>query len=123
MTLERKLDRRLRRRLPLDLLPALRDAGADLASWRRSPLRPLLAAAWTSIDRAEKKELADVDAATTKLVSVAPIRAIEESLQKSLARLTASPGATDAQLGMAPTDPESLVRIVRLLVWRSPRRR
>jgi putative ATP-dependent endonuclease of OLD family len=114
---ERRVGYELRRRLPLDLLPALRDAEADLASWRRSPLRPLLAAAWTAIDRAEKEKLADeIDAATTKLVSVAPIRAIEESLQKSLARLTASPGATDAQLGVAPTDPESLVRIVRLLV-------
>jgi putative ATP-dependent endonuclease of the OLD family len=32
----------LRRWMPLDLFPALRDAEADLARWSRSPLRPLL---------------------------------------------------------------------------------
>ena len=30
----------LRRRITMDLLPALRDAEGDLATWRRSPLRP-----------------------------------------------------------------------------------
>ena len=32
----------IRRGLPMDLLPALRDSEGDLANWRRSPLRPLL---------------------------------------------------------------------------------
>ena len=32
----------LRRWMPLDLFPALRDAESDLARWSRSPLRPLL---------------------------------------------------------------------------------
>lgn len=31
-----------RKWLPLEVLPALRDAEADLSSWRKSPLRPLL---------------------------------------------------------------------------------
>jgi len=30
------------RRIPLDVLPALRDAEGDLANWRKSPLKPLL---------------------------------------------------------------------------------
>src|SRR3546814_2145622 len=30
----------LRRRITMDVLPALRDAEGDLAAWRRSPLRP-----------------------------------------------------------------------------------
>jgi putative ATP-dependent endonuclease of OLD family len=41
----------VRRGLPLDVLPALRDAAGDLANWRRSPLRPLLDAAIGAIDR------------------------------------------------------------------------
>ena len=32
----------IRRMLPLDVLGALRDAERDLATWRRSPLRPLI---------------------------------------------------------------------------------
>lgn len=39
---ENRISSEFRRRLPLDLLPALRDAEGDLANWRRSPLRPLL---------------------------------------------------------------------------------
>jgi|SRR5579862_3765920 len=39
---ESRISSEFRRRLPLDLLPALRDAEGDLANWRRSPLRPLL---------------------------------------------------------------------------------
>ena len=38
---ENLLGSEIRRRLPLDLLPALRDAEGDLANWRRSPLRAL----------------------------------------------------------------------------------
>jgi putative ATP-dependent endonuclease of OLD family len=40
----------VRKRFPLDVLPALRDAEAELANWRRSPLRPLLGAVSGSMD-------------------------------------------------------------------------
>ena len=40
----------LRRRLTMDLLPALRDAEGDLAAWRRSPLRPLICESACEID-------------------------------------------------------------------------
>ncbi len=39
----------LRRRIAMDLLPALRDAEGDLATWRRSPLRPLLGRAFAHV--------------------------------------------------------------------------
>jgi putative ATP-dependent endonuclease of the OLD family len=41
----------LRRRIALDVLPALRDAEGDLSVWRRSPLRPLALNASTAILR------------------------------------------------------------------------
>ena len=40
----------LRRWMPLDLFPALRDAESDLARWARSPLRPLLDRAAKTVD-------------------------------------------------------------------------
>jgi putative ATP-dependent endonuclease of the OLD family len=40
----------LRRRITLDVLPALRDAEGDLAAWRRSPLRPLIERAFEDVD-------------------------------------------------------------------------
>jgi putative ATP-dependent endonuclease of OLD family len=59
----------LRRRLPLDLLPALRDAEGDLASWRRSPLRPLVEKAFGQIANDDLEQIAAaVEAATDKLL-------------------------------------------------------
>jgi putative ATP-dependent endonuclease of OLD family len=40
----------LRRRISMDLLPALRDVEGDLAVWRRSPLRPLIEKAFSTVD-------------------------------------------------------------------------
>ena len=37
---ENRVGHDVRWRIPLDVLPALRDAEGDLANWRRSPLRP-----------------------------------------------------------------------------------
>jgi putative ATP-dependent endonuclease of OLD family len=48
----------LRRRITLDVLPALRDAEGDLGTWRRSPLRPLIEAAFSNIDRDQLDEIA-----------------------------------------------------------------
>ena len=45
---------RLRQRIGLDVLPALRDAEGDLAVWRRSPLRPLIEDAFREMDREKR---------------------------------------------------------------------
>jgi putative ATP-dependent endonuclease of OLD family len=55
---ENKLTRDIRRRLPLDVLPALRDAENDLTNWRRSPLRPLLDEVSSGIERGDIEEIA-----------------------------------------------------------------
>ena len=39
---EDRLTYRVRQRIPMDVMPALRDCEGDLARWSRSPLRPLL---------------------------------------------------------------------------------
>jgi putative ATP-dependent endonuclease of OLD family len=44
----------LRRMLPLDVLAALRDAEKDLATWRRSPLRPLIEALAAGLDETDR---------------------------------------------------------------------
>jgi putative ATP-dependent endonuclease of the OLD family len=49
----------LRRWMPLDLFPALRDAEADLARWSRSPLRPLLDRAAKTVDEDELRAIAE----------------------------------------------------------------
>jgi len=60
----------LRRRLTMDLLPALRDAEGDLAAWRRSPLHPLIEEAFASIDQADLDEIGEaMEEATDKLTA------------------------------------------------------
>lgn len=73
---ESRISYELRRRLPLELLPALRDCEGDLGRWSRSPLRPLLDKAASVIDRTELEELAaGVDEATKELASVEEVKA------------------------------------------------
>jgi len=49
----------LRRRITMDLLPALRDTESDLGNWRRSPLRLLIESAFSGVDQTELQDVAD----------------------------------------------------------------
>lgn len=114
---ERRFGYELRKRLPLDVLHALRDAENDLASWRRSPLRPLVSAAWNQVPVETREAIAKaVDDAASTLTGEEAVRAVEKALQSSLARTTGSSASADVQLGVTPTEPDSLIRIIRLLV-------
>jgi putative ATP-dependent endonuclease of OLD family len=44
----------LRRMLPMDVLAALRDAEKDLATWRHSPLRPLIEGLAVGLEEADR---------------------------------------------------------------------
>jgi putative ATP-dependent endonuclease of the OLD family len=75
----------LRRRLSLDLLPALRDAETDLAAWRRSPLRPLVEEAFNSVDEAQLQAVAKaVQHATAQLSTFDAIRTLESDIRAPL---------------------------------------
>jgi putative ATP-dependent endonuclease of the OLD family len=75
----------LRRRLSLDLLPALRDAETDLAAWRRSPLRPLVEEAFNSVDEAQLQAVAKaVQHATAQLSTFDAIRTLESDIRALL---------------------------------------
>jgi putative ATP-dependent endonuclease of OLD family len=107
----------LRRRAPLDVIHALRDAEADLASWRRSPLRPLLTTAAALVDLRVKDALAKgVDEATEKVTKVSEIAAVERTISDTLDRLAGKAQTTDVSLAFAPTDAERLFRALRIFV-------
>jgi putative ATP-dependent endonuclease of OLD family len=73
----------LRRRVSMDLLPALRDAEGELATWRRSPLRPLIESAFSGVDHADLDKIKDaIESATGEL---AKFEAVED-LEKMFAR-------------------------------------
>jgi putative ATP-dependent endonuclease of OLD family len=107
----------LRRRLSLDLLPALRDAEGDLAAWRRSPLRPLVEEAFNSVDEGQLQAVAKaIQDATAKLSSFDAIKKLETdigTLLRSIAGVSQDPKPS---LGFVPIDPNRLYRSIQLLI-------
>ena len=107
----------MRRRLPLDFFHALRDISADLGSWRRSPLRPLLERAWSTVSDKRKDELAtSIEEAAAALTGEPAFGELESLLTGSLKALAGEAHTTDVTLGIAPVEVSSLVRAVRLLI-------
>ena len=75
----------VRSAIPLDVLPALRDAEGDLASWRRSPLRPLLDEASSQIDRDKLKKIAEgVSTATDAVAKTTEIKELANQISDQL---------------------------------------
>ncbi|WP_268966218.1 ATP-dependent nuclease [Rhodococcus sp. A5(2022)] len=106
---------RVRRYVSLRVLPALRDAEGDLARWNRSPLRTLLEE--LNLDTHRLKEVAaDIDAAADKLAKEPQIGDMQKSLANRLKALVGPQLPVDPTVGIASTDPDSLLRGLRLFV-------
>lgn len=107
----------VRRRVALDLLPALRDAESELGSWRGSPLRPLLEEAIGLVTTADIAGVStDLESATTKLKSLKPIKDLEDTLRQRIVDLSGPKQDIDARLGFTPTDPMRLFRSIGLFI-------
>jgi putative ATP-dependent endonuclease of the OLD family len=107
----------LRQSLPLELLQALRDAEGDLANWRRSPLRPLLDNAASLIDHEEIEKLAEeITEATAKVTGIEGIEELGKSINEALIEMVGSAHGHDVSLGFSPTDPDKLIRALRLFI-------
>lgn len=114
---ENRISYDVRRRLPFELLPALRDCEGDLARWARSPLRPLLDKAAREIDREELEELAErVDTATEQLAKVDQVKGVAESIAEKLIEMVGSAQALETVLRFSPTDPDKLIRALRIFI-------
>jgi putative ATP-dependent endonuclease of the OLD family len=106
----------LRRRIALDVLPALRDAEGDLAVWRRSPLRPLIEKAFSDIDTDDLKEIAEAVAeATGKVIEFDEVKELEKSIGDLFKEMSGPRQDIKPKLGFSPTDPMRLHRNLRLL--------
>ncbi|MGH9463563.1 MAG: ATP-dependent nuclease [Vicinamibacteria bacterium] len=114
---ENRIGYDVRRRIPLDVLPALRDAEGDLANWRRSPLRPLLDKAASGIDRDKLQEIVgDIAEATNAVTETDEIKALGERISKKIKEIVGGGHAIETLFGFSPTDPERLIRSLRLFI-------
>ena len=101
----------------MDVLPALRDAEGDLATWRRSPMRPLIEKAFRDIDRSELEEIGEaIEEATAKITEFDEVGALEENIRKLFAQMSGPRQDIEPRLGLSPTDPTRLYRNIRLLI-------
>jgi putative ATP-dependent endonuclease of OLD family len=107
----------LRRMLPLDVQAALRDAEKDLASWRNSPLRPLIEELAASLDEDTRDEIqAQVNDAQTELASHAEVLATAQRIANRLVAIAGAQHAVPVTLGLAPTRVDALLRSLHLLI-------
>ena len=107
----------LRRRLTLEVLPALRDVERDLGVWRRSPLRPLIEKAFGAVDADDVREIADaVHEATKKLAEFAEVDSLQQDIGALFVRMSGERQDIKPRLGFGPTDPSRLYRSLRLLI-------
>ena len=113
----RPIPGRVRRRIALDMLDALRDAEGQLMSWRNSPLRPLLEDAVASISRTELDRVAaDLESATHKIEHFPSVKELEDSLRSGIHEMAGSAHDIDARLRFAPTDPLRLFRSISMFI-------
>lgn len=107
----------LRRRIRMDLLPALRDAEGDLANWRRSPLRTLLERAFSSIDREDLDEIREaMENATEKLTEFESVEALEVQLKDLFTEMSGPKQDVRMNLGVATTGLAHIYRNIKLLI-------
>lgn len=107
----------LRRWMPLDLFPALRDAESDLARWSRSPLRPLLDRAAKTIDAKALAIIAgEVHKTTSKIAALPELAAVVDKVNTQLTTMVGDKHAVETALGFAPTEPDRLLRALQMMI-------
>ncbi len=107
----------LRRWMPMDLFPALRDAESDLARWARSPLRPLLDRATKTVDEEALSKIAEEVCATTSRIAALPeLAEVVTQVNEQLTAMVGSQHAIETALGFAPTDPERMLRALQMMI-------
>lgn len=113
----RAITNRVRRRIGLDMLGALRDAEGQLSSWRNSPLRPLLDDAIVSIPDDKINEVAvQAESVTKKLEEFETVVDLEASLRSNILELAGSAQDINARLRFAAADPLRLFRSISVFI-------
>jgi len=114
---KKRFGHELRRRVTINLLPALRDAEGDLANWQRSPLRPLIEKAFSEVDREDLGAIKDaVEAATNRLADFETVEKLEENLKELFSAMSGPKQDIKPRLGFGETDVTRLYRSIRLLI-------
>lgn len=103
----------VRRWIPIELLPALRDAESDLSAWRDSPLRPLIERLQIAPTKLETVAGA-IDQATNELMKENDVQTLITSIESRLAKMIGGVISVGPSLGFTPTNPDRLLRSLKM---------
>jgi putative ATP-dependent endonuclease of OLD family len=107
--------KRIRGNVPLTVLPPLRDAVNELSRWRGSPLHDLLEA--RKPDRSVlKATAATIETAMKALSADGQVTAVEKELVTRVESMAGPQLRVTPTLGFASSDPDRLLRSIRLFV-------
>ncbi|MGV9706283.1 ATP-dependent nuclease [Streptomyces sp. NPDC003483] len=112
---ERKDAKYLRRDIAYTVLPALRDAVGDLSRWRDSPLQDLLDARPPQRSALEAAA-GEISTAMDSLATSEELRKISSDLTNRLTKMAGPRMDTTPTFGFASSDPDKLLRSLRLFV-------
>lgn len=108
---------KLRRRIAMEVLPALRDAEGDLAVWRRSPLRPLVEEAFRTINQDDLVDIGTaIEKATGEITRFEEVRELQQRIADAFLELSGPRQDIRPNIGFSPADPTRLHRSIRLLI-------
>lgn len=113
----RRIPAELRSYLHHEHLGALRDVQSDLSSWRRSPLKRLLEQAAREADPDQQKKVREaLEQANASVAALDSVRALADRIGEETGRLVGDLHALEPSLRVGPTDPDRLVRDLRVLL-------
>lgn len=82
---ENRIGYDVRKRIPMEVLHALRDAEGDLARWTKSPLKPLIDRVKSGVKRSDLQALADgVSKETDKVADLKPVSDLASRINDKL---------------------------------------
>lgn len=113
----KKFGHDVRRRITMDLLPALRDAEGDLAAWRRSPLRPLVEDAFSGVSKDQLQAVAEkIAEATDTVIGYDEVQTLETSIAELFLAMAGPKQDVHPSLGFSATEATRINRQIRLLI-------
>ena len=108
--------RNFRKHVTLNVVPALRDIERDMRVWQRSPLRRLTEAMKLADNPKFQKVAAQVKKATETLQSIDPLEKLQKDVRDRLTQMVEGIYAFDPQIGLVPTSPDELQKVLTLLI-------
>lgn len=114
---ENRISSEVRRRLPLEVLPALRDPESALMSRSRSPLSELLDHTVSLIDSDRREELAAaISQATDAVGETQEIADLANEIHSGFESMVGATNSVELDFGFTPADSERLFRGLRLFI-------